>query len=517
MSVQKLDSKKIAKNTLYMYGRMFLSLLISLFTARIVLQKLGVEDYGIYNVVGGVVTMLAFINGSLSIATSRFITIELGKGDKLRLRETFNAAFLVHLLLALCLVLVCETFGLWFLNEKLVISAERMFSAHVVYQISIVSMFIGIIQMPYNACIAAHERFGIYAYMDILSQVLRLLVIFSLVYFSVDKLILFGALNLLTGILMFLIYWVYCKKQFSECRINLMWKPEVFKPILTFSGFDMYGNLSNMARSQGVNMLLNMFFGAIMNAAAGIATVVQNAVVGFSNNVLTAITPQITKLYAAKNYKDMSVLINNAIKLNILLLSFISLPLICEMSFILKIWYGKVPNYTDLFCIFTLLFNIAVVPSSIAVKGIHATGKIKLTSVINGTLYLLVIPVTYFSFKLTNNPLAPYIYNVLSVIVGSLVNCYLVSKYIKVFSFINVLLRSVLPAFLCLGIAYAGVYVLRLLYPTEGVVRLILTTIETFSLSGLLGYYFLISKELKVRAIKKIKHILGIKYTEITP
>lgn len=504
MSVQKLDSKKIAKNTLYMYGRMFLSLLISLFTARIVLQKLGVEDYGIYNVVGGVVTMLAFINASLSTATSRFITIDLGNNDKKRLHEIFNAAFLVHLLLALFLVLVCETFGLWFLNEKLVISAERMFSAHVVYQISIVSMFIGIIQVPYNACIAAHERFGIYAYMDILSQVLRLLVIFSLVYFSVDKLILFAALNLLTGILMFIIYWVYCKKQFSECRINLMWKPEVFKPILTFSGFDMYGNLSNMARSQGVNMLLNMFFGAIMNAAAGIATTVQNAIIGFANNILTTATPQITKLYAVSQYKEMEYLINNTIKINIVLLALLSIPVTTEMNFILSLWYGIVPDYAVSFCIFTLLFNIAAVPSSVIVKGIHATGNVKYTSIINGTLYLLVIPVTYFSFKAFHTPWVPYLYNVIAVVIGSVVNCFLLGIYIKEFDSIKSIKKAMFPAFLILMITYGCIFILRQLYSEEGFLRLILTTIESTFILCLLSYFFLLPQTLKNKVKKKI-------------
>ena len=182
-----------------------------------------------------------------------------------------------------------------------------------------------------------------------------------------------------------------------------MWKPEVFKPILTFSGFDMYGNLSNMARSQGVNMLLNMFFGAIMNAAAGIATTVQNAIIGFANNILTTATPQITKLYASSQYKEMEYLINNTIKINIVLLALLSIPVTTEMNFILSLWYGIVPDYAISFCIFTLLFNIAAVPSSVIVKGIHATGNVKYTSIINGTLYLLVIPVTYFSFKAFTN------------------------------------------------------------------------------------------------------------------
>ena len=317
---QSANNQRIAKNTAYLYIRMFISMSVSLYTSRVILQTLGVEDYGIYNVVGGVVAMFGFINATMSSATSRFLTFELGKGTTDRLKETFNSSFWVHVIIAVIIFLLSESVGLWFLISKMTLPEGREIAAHIVYQLSILSTIISITQVPYNATLIAHEKMDIYAYVEMVNVFLRLLILYILVIVDFDKLILYGILTMAisTGIALF--YRFYCVRHYPECRIRFGAKKEIVKPMLSFSGWDFYGNMTVTARTQGVSMLLNVFFGPVMNAAAGISASVQNAVMAFAGNVNTAVRPQIIKYYAVGEYKKMESLINNACKLNFLVM-----------------------------------------------------------------------------------------------------------------------------------------------------------------------------------------------------
>ena len=408
--MDRTENRRIARNTLILYVRLAVATGISLYTSRIILQTLGVVDYGIYGVVGGIVTLFTFLNSSMAGSTSRFLTFELGRGNQVRLNETFVSAFILHVIIALVIVLVAETVGLWFLVHQLVIPPERLQAAHWVYQLSIVAMVINVTQVPYNATIIAHEKMQVYAYMEILNAVLRLLIVYVLVLCKGDKLIIFAVLVACIPILTTLVYRIYCSRNFGECKLAFIWKPAVLKPMLNFSGWDIYGNMSVLIRTEGVNILLNLFFGPALNAAANIAAKIQAVTTSFLMNVLIASRPQIVKQYAKGNWKEMVTLIRDTLRINSLLFFVLSIPLLLEMDFVLHIWLGDVPAYTVTFCSYTLLFCFFSCMSGVVASGIHAAGRIKRLSLINGSLYLAVIPVSYLLFKNGAAPWASYLF-----------------------------------------------------------------------------------------------------------
>ena len=314
--MDRAENKRIARNTLILYVRLAVATGISLYTSRIILQTLEVVDYGIYGVVGGIVTLFTFLNSSMAGATSRFLTFELGRGNPVRLHETFVSALILHVIIALVIVLAAETVGLWFLVHQLVIPPERLLAAHWVYQLSIVAMVINVTQVPYNASIIAHEKMQIYAYMEILNAVLKLLIVYLLVIWEGDKLIIYALLVVCVPIITAVIYRIYCSRNFQECKWAFIWKPTVLKPMLKFSGWDIYGNMSVLVRTEGVNILLNLFFGPALNAAANIAAKIQGVTTSFVMNVLIASRPQIVKQYAKGDWKEMVALIRDTLRIN---------------------------------------------------------------------------------------------------------------------------------------------------------------------------------------------------------
>lgn len=507
MNNTSANNKRIAKNTVILYVRMLLAMGVSLFTSRVVLQALGIVDYGIYGVVGGIVAMFTFLNASLSGATSRFLTYELGQGNSLRLQETFISAFWLHCIIALVIALVAETLGLWFLMHKLVIPEDRLVAAHWVYQLSVLTMMVNVTQVPYNACIIAHERMSVYAYVEILNVILKLLIVYLLLCLNGDKLILYAILVFGVTVLIMMSYRLYCLKHFSECKVHFLWNSRIIKPMLMFSGWDIYGNMSVLARTQGVNMLLNMFFGPALNAASSIATQVQSAVMSFANNVLTASRPQIVKQYAMGNNDAMVSLIRNTLRLNFLLLMLITIPLLLEMDFVLNVWLGQVPDFAASFCSLTLLFNFFAGMSSVLITGIHATGRIKRPSIINGSLYLSVIPVTYVLFKLGAAPWTSYLFNVVAVFIGMLSNAVTVRMYVRQFSLRRFVWEDLCRCLLLFG----AVYVLTLgLHEVmiEGWLRLIMTCMLSTLLLLTGGFLFIIPTSLKKKIVDSLKEKL---------
>ena len=317
MAENKLsNNKRIAKNTIMLYIRMLLSMVVSLYTSRVVLNTLGVEDYGIYGVVGGVVAMFSFLNNTMSGATSRFLTFEMGRGDFKRLKNTFSSALIIHLLIVCAILLLAETIGLWFLANKLVIPVERMGAAHWVYQLSILSMAINVTQVPYNASIIAHEKMDVYAYVEILNVTLKLLIVYLLVIGDFDKLILYAVLTLVVSMTIAFIYRIYCIRNFEECRFEWNWNKNILKGLLSFSTYNLYGNFGSVMNMQGTNFALNHFWGVILNSASGIATTVANVVNSFTSNILVAFRPQITKSYAQGDITTFqNLFVNNPIDL----------------------------------------------------------------------------------------------------------------------------------------------------------------------------------------------------------
>ena len=401
MSNQTSDNnKRIAKNTLLLYFRMLFMMAISLFTSRVVLNTLGVEDYGIYNVVGGIVAMFGFINGSMSSATQRYITFALGKGDKSRLQTVFSTTLQIHTLIAGIIVLLGETVGLWFLYNKMQIPAERMDAAFWVLQASIISTVIMIISVPYNADIVAHEKMSAFAYISILEVMLKLAIVYMLVMFSFDKLILYAFLLLAVQILIRFCYSVYCNKHFEETRYKRVWDKTLFKEMTGFAGWSMFGNLSAVLFGQGLNMLLNVFFGPVVNAARGIAVQVQNAIQQFVGNFQMALNPQITKTYAKGELNEMHKLMFRSARFSFFLLFFLSLPVLFETDFILTVWLKTVPDNTIVFLRIMICTSLIYTLSNPLIVANQATGNVRRYQAVCGTILLMILPVSYICLRL---------------------------------------------------------------------------------------------------------------------
>lgn len=400
MSNNSENNKRIAKNTLLLYFRMLLMMVVSLYTSRVVLNALGVDDYGIYNVVGGVVAMFSIISGSLSAAISRFITYELGKGDTAKLNKIFSASVTIQLLLSLIIVILVETVGVWFLNAKMVIPHDRIIAANWVLQLSIVTFVINLISVPYNAAIIAHERMSAFAYISILEAVGKLAIAFLILVSPIDKLTFYAILICVMSVLVRIAYGNYCKKHFQECSYHFHWDPEILKKMFGFAGWNFIGASSTVLRDQGGNIVINLFCGPAVNAARGIAFQVNTAISSFVTNFMTAINPQITKSYAAGNKDYMMTLIFQGARLSFYMLLFLSLPVLVNTHYILVIWLKLVPEHTVLFVQLVLIFAMSESISNPLVTAMLATGKIRNYQIIVGGLQLMNLPISYVLLRL---------------------------------------------------------------------------------------------------------------------
>lgn len=410
----EIDNKRIAKNTLLLYFRMLVMMLLGLFTSRVTLHALGASDLGIANIVGGVVTMFTFLNGTLSGATQRFITFALGERDKQKLQDTFSAAFLLHTLLAVILVLLIEIVGLWFLYHKLNIPEGRMTAAFWMFQFSAISCGLNITQVPYNACIIAHEKMGAFAYLSIFDVVAKLAIIYVVWAYSGDRLILYGALWFCVGIITLALYRIYSIRHFEECHYKRINDHELMKRMMNFAGWDTFGNLALTLGGQGVNILFNIFHGTIVNAANGIAQTVTGQVMSFVSNFQTASKPQIVKLYASCDWDEMYQLIENTAKFSGFILLFLGIPVFIEIDFILDIWlsYG-IPQYTAEFIKVGLVQSLVYTLGRPMVAAMEASGKIKIPNLVNGPVLLLMFPMTYIILRLGYSPVVAFMFNVL--------------------------------------------------------------------------------------------------------
>lgn len=401
-------NKRVAKNTLLLYGRMILLLLVSLYTSRIVLAALGFDDYGIYNVVAGAVTMFAFINAAMGNASSRYITFAIGKGDHDHSINVFNSSILVHALIALLIIILAETVGLWFLYNKMVIPAERFTAAFWVFQLSVISCVAIILCVPFNATIIAYEKMGAFAYISILDAVLKLGIAFAITVTTSDRLILYALLYLGVNLLNIVIYQIYCIRKFEIVRFRKLKDYSILKEMTGFAGWSLIGNLAYLGYTQGLNLLLNIFFGPVVNAARGIAYQIQGAVKGFITNFQMAVNPQITKSYATEDYTRLHNLIIFGSKFSFCLLLCIILPISLDIQPILDLWLKNVPHYSAPFAILTmaaLLIDTLSNPLGIAN---NATGKIRNYQIVEGGTLLLIVPVSYIVLKCGGNPVSVF-------------------------------------------------------------------------------------------------------------
>ncbi|CCZ70189.1 uncharacterized protein BN759_02337 [Bacteroides sp. CAG:702] len=394
------NNKRIAKNTLLLYVRTLFIMLVTLYTSRVVLNTLGVTDYGIYNVVGGVVAMFGFINGSMSSATQRYITFALGKGDKENLQKVFSTALQIHVLIAALIIILGETVGLWFMYTQMQIPADRVDAAFWVLQCSIVSTAVMVISVPYNADIIAHEKMSAFAYISILEAVLKLAIVFALVLSPFDRLIFYAFLILAVQLLIRLCYSHYCSRHFEESKYRHVWDKSLFREMTGFAGWSMFGNLASVLFSQGLNMLLNVFFGPVVNAARAVSVQVQSAIQQFVGNFQMALNPQITKTYAKGEMDEMHKLMFRSARFSFYLLFFLSLPVLFETNFILTVWLKIVPDNTVVFLRIMICTSLLYTLSNPLMVANQATGKVRKYQAICGTILLLILPVSYICLLL---------------------------------------------------------------------------------------------------------------------
>lgn len=497
------DNKRIAKNTLMLYARMLFTMGVSLFTSREILQVLGIEDYGIYNVVGGIVTMFTFLNGGMIAATQRYLTFEIGRKDKVQLSKVFSTSIQIHALIALAVILLSETIGLWFLYEKMVIPSTRLYAAFWVFQCSVIACVVSIISVPYNAAIVAHEKMSAFAYISIIEVSLKLLVVYLLYISDWDKLIAYAILLLLVQLFIRYIYVHYCKKHFSESK----YRHEINKPLLkemsSFAGWGFCGSLAHILYTQGLNMMLNIFFGPVINAARGIAIQVQNAVQGFVGNFQMALNPQITKNYAMGNLCQMHSLMFRSARFSFFLLYFLTLPIFLEADYILALWLKTPPDNAAVFTRWILAISLIYTISNPCIIANQATGKIKVYQLTVGGILLLILPISYIILSLGAPAYSVFIVHFFIECIAQITRMYLLRKLINlpIRAYIKNLYLPILTVTItsCL----IPLYVQSIL--PNGFVRLIVVGLISIISVGLIVFLIGLTKNERGFICKKIK------------
>lgn len=417
MKTEMDNNSKIAKNTIFLYLRMGISMLVSLYTSRIVLNALGVEDFGIWGVVGGIVSMFLFLNSALSSTTFRFFAYAIGEGDDKEVNKLFNASLLIHIALAVIIVILCETVGLWFLTHKLVIPEEKMYMAHIAFQFSIIISAISILMVPVTSLIIAYEKMNVFAYLTISDTVFKLLIAWLILWLPSERLSYYAFFLFLVSLLNALFYVFYCKFTFKSIRYSFVFDKKVYKSLTAFTSWSLFGNLAYVGYTQGLNILLNIFFGPTVNAARTIALQVEQTIRTFVVNFQTAVNPQIIKSYAQNDYSYMHSLIYASSKFSFYLLFFSSLPIMLETNIILEIWLKNVPEYTVSFIRIMLLVIMMETMSNSIMTSVVATGDIKKYHTIVGTLLMLILPISYVALKLGFSPISVfYVYLFIEVL-----------------------------------------------------------------------------------------------------
>ena len=506
-----LNKKKIARNTLVLYVKMSLTILVQLYVVPVLLRSLGVEDYGIYNVVAGIVTMFTFVSGALSSGAQRFLAYSLGKDDENALRSVFSSTFLIYLGIAIVLCIILELFGVWFLNTHMDIPVDRIYASNWVFHLTIVFFAIEILVIPFRACIIAHERMNVFAILSICECLLRLAAAVMITYIAFDRLITYSVLLAMTAVMILAAYWCYCLYHFSECRtFRFQWDKDLGKSLLTYSGWNMIGSLALISRNQGLNILQNLFFGPAVNAAHAIAQQIQGVVARFVDNVYVASRPQITKLYASDRKDDMWNLIFQSAKLAFFLMMFISIPAILELDTVLQLWLHDVPEHTVTIARLMMVSLLVETLVNQVIASYQAANRIKRYQMFASTILVLNIPISYLFMKYgESSPQTPYIVSVfLSMI-------YIVSilwnAKIEVGLNLNVYLKQVLLRNIVVMAAafYLSFYLRNLLAPSY--LRIVYTVLVSSIISFILIWTIGLNKSEKKYVTKIINNKIGRK------
>ena len=487
------NSKRIAKNTLLLYFRMLFMMGVSLYTSRVVLNTLGVEDFGIYNVVGGFITMFTALSGSLSSSISRFITFELGKENMQRLKTVFSTGVNIQLGMSVLVVVLAETIGIWFLNNKMSMPIDRLDAAKWVFQCSIFTFVLNLLSVPYNAAIIAHEKMSAFAYISVVEVTLKLLIVYMLTVSPFDKLKSYAVLLLCIGAVIRFIYEYYCKRHFKECKYHVVFDKSILKEMTSFAAWSFFGNGVYMFNTQGINILMNLYFGVAVNAARGVATQAEAALKQFVNNFTMAVNPQITKSYAQNDLGYMHKLVCRSAKYSAFLMMFFAVPIILETQAILTLWLKTVPDYATVFLQWIVIssFMDTVFANSL-VTSMFATGRIKKYQIVVTTIACLVFPLSWFAFKMGFEPQVGYIIYFIIYTILVFVRLYLLRNMIKLS--IRMYVREVLyKVILVMAICFA-LPSLLLIIMDAGYMRLLLVCVTSLIVTVATEYYIGLTK-----------------------
>lgn len=444
--MQQTNNQKLAKNTVFLYIRMIVVMLITFFTTRILLSTLGIEDFGIYNVVCGFVTMFSFLNTSMANGVQRFYSFAIGKNDPKSISKIFTLAAIIQLIIAIIIIVIVETVGIWYLYNKMNISANRVFAAFGVFQNALLSLFFVILTVPYNGAVMAYEKMNFYAIVSIIDAILKLVVVFILPYCGIDKLICYGLLISVISILDFLFNFFYCKRHFPQIKFVRHIDRDLLPSMISFSGWNIFGSLAHMGKIQGVNLVLNAFGGTVVNTAFGISAQISNAVSSLTAGFVTALRPQMIKSFAAGDLDYTMKLLYSASKLTFFLVLIIAVPIFEEISSILDFWLGvgKYPEMTIVFCkltILTVLFDSFATPLSIIV---HASGKMRTFQIVCSLVIISVVPLSYIVAKLWNDAAIVISIGLFTTILAQLVRLLLIKNIIK-FSILSYCVKVFIP------------------------------------------------------------------------
>lgn len=499
-----MDSNKkvIAFNTIYLYLGSFFQLLVGLYTSRALLQVLGVEDFGLYGVVGGVMTLLSFLNMAMSSASSRYLTYELAKGTLRTQKKVFSSIFFVHAAIALVTFLLAETVGLWYICNKLVVPNGRMWAAHWVYQTAVLSGIVNILQVPYNSSITAHEKMKFLSIWSSVNIFLKLVIILALFVITWDHLVVYSVFMFLTTLFIGVGFVVYCRRNFQECFIIWVRDHRLFREILAFALFNSFTSFSTVVRSQGTNLLLNRFFGVVMNAASGVATMVSGYLISFTTNIVTAFRPQIVKCYATQQYIEMQHNMEQCIKFCMSMYSLMAVPIFLEMDYVLHLWLGAVPAHAALFCKIGLVGSCFGILNMVMLIAVQATAYIKRNSLYISLASILSVIILYVVFRLK---LAAYMAFVIFSLT-ELVICIISMLQVKVLiplTRISGFLQCSLKVFL--HILLGGIFAMTAhYYFAEGFLRLSAVTLLYVLLYSVMFYFFQIDTTTRITLRQKI-------------
>ena len=502
------ENKRIAKNTLILYGRMILNIAIGLFTGRVILDALGESDYGVYNVVGGFVGLFAMVSGPVTSSISRFVVYYLGKGDIKQTREVFGTSILVMWVISGIIVVLAEVVGIWFINNKMVLPPDRLFAANWVFQIALLDMVVTLTMSPYFASFVSHEKFDVDAIMATISSLARLGVCFAIMYTSSDKLILYAILLLVISFTQRMVYKAYCRRHFEECNYKLKFHKNHFKGIFSFAGWNTIGSSAAILRSKGGDILLNLFGGPAVNAAAGVCGTVVGVLSSFAGNFMSAASPQIIKSYAGDRSERLNQLLFTIPKLSYFLLFILALPIMLNVDWALDIWLVKVPDYTSEFICLVLIFQLIELLSRPLIDAKNATGNIRNYQIVVGGIILLALPISYVSLKIGAPVYAVYISNIVIAIVALFARLYMLRGDLVNFSSRSFLLNVVGRVF-AMSIVAAIPSLLIIPLVGEGLVRVIVTSTIAVISSIVAFLYVGCTKEEREVFLSYIKRIFS--------